>query len=104
MDKDTTRETDSTRPTAPLFTDIRRKRMRYRAWRRGFKEMDLVLGHFADDHLADLSPAELDAFEVLLAESDADLYQWICGTTIPEGVDNIVLKLIIDVQNSSVKT
>lgn len=100
MDKDTTRETDSAPPAAPRFTDIRRKRMRYRAWHRGLKEMDLILGHFADDHLADLSPAALDAFEALLEESDADLYQWICGAKIPEGVDNVALKLIIDLQNN----
>ena len=96
MDKDTTRETDS--------GDIRRKRMRYRAWHRGLKEMDLILGRFADDHLADLSPAALDAFEALLEESDADLYQWICGAGRPERLDDAALKLINDLQNTSVKT
>ena len=64
--------------------DARLKRMKMRAWRRGTKEMDLVLGPWADAHLDGLSPERLDAFEVLLAENDQDLMAWIFGQAEPK--------------------
>ncbi|RQP04702.1 MAG: succinate dehydrogenase assembly factor 2 [Paracoccus sp. BP8] len=48
-----------------------------RSWRRGTKEMDLILGPFADSELAGLGPEELDLYEAVLAENDQDLYPWI---------------------------
>ncbi|MBP7240405.1 succinate dehydrogenase assembly factor 2 [Amaricoccus sp.] len=57
--------------------DPRLKRLRLRAWRRGMRETDLLLGPFADAELGRLSPSELDAFESLLHENDQDLYLWI---------------------------
>jgi len=57
----------------------RLKRMRMRAWRRGTKEMDLVLGPWADAHLAGLSPERLDLFDALLAENNQDLMAWLLG-------------------------
>jgi len=55
----------------------RLERLRYRAWRRGFKEADLILGPFADTHAAALAPDQLAAFEALLEEADPDIYAWI---------------------------
>jgi antitoxin CptB len=55
----------------------RAKRIKYRAWHRGFKEADLILGPFADAHVDDMSPAERDEFEQLLGVNDTDLYDWI---------------------------
>jgi antitoxin CptB len=63
--------------------EARQKRMRMRAWRRGTKEMDLILGPFADAHLAGLTPQELEVFDAILAENDQDLMQWILGQTTP---------------------
>lgn len=57
----------------------RLKRLRLRSWRRGTREMDLILGPFADAHLADLDAAALDAYERLLEQNDWDLYYWITG-------------------------
>ncbi len=57
--------------------EARLKRLRMRSWRRGTKEMDLILGPFSDSDLAGLSPAELDLYEALLEENDQDLYPWI---------------------------
>ena len=57
----------------------RLKRLRIRSWRRGIKEMDLILGGFADDRLSSLNAAELDAHEVLMEEQDHDLYLWVSG-------------------------
>lgn len=63
--------------------EARLKRMAMRSWRRGTKEMDLVLGPFADAHLAGLSAAELETYDALLAENDQDLMAWILGQSAP---------------------
>ena len=64
--------------------DVRRhKRLRFRAWHRGIRETDLILGPFADDCLESLKPSELDDFEVLLAVPDNDLHDWFIGRTTP---------------------
>ena len=59
--------------------DVRRKRLRFRSWHRGTKEIDLLLGTFADRHLADFSDEQLAAYEALMLESDPDLFEWITG-------------------------
>ena len=59
--------------------DTRIRRLKFRAWRRGFQEADLILGPFADSHVRNLSEAELDAFERLLDLPDHDVYAWIVG-------------------------
>lgn len=53
------------------------KRLRMRSWRRGIKEMDLILGPFSDVSLVGLSPEELTLYEAMLNENDHDLYQWV---------------------------
>lgn len=63
--------------------EARLKRMTMRSWRRGTKEMDLVLGPWADAHLAGLDAAELDLYDQLLAENDQDLMACILGTQTP---------------------
>jgi antitoxin CptB len=55
----------------------RLKKLSFRAWRRGFKEADIILGHFADAYLDSMSDAALDTFERLLEVPDQDLYGWI---------------------------
>jgi len=57
----------------------RLKRLRMRSWHRGIKEMDLILGGFADDEMASLSKEELDEHEMMMSENDHDLYQWVSG-------------------------
>ncbi|MDD9920712.1 MAG: succinate dehydrogenase assembly factor 2 [Boseongicola sp.] len=59
--------------------DIRLKRLRMRSWRRGTKEMDLVLGPFFDAEGASMDEATLELYEDLLNENDQDLYQWVSG-------------------------
>jgi antitoxin CptB len=61
----------------------RLRRLRMRAWRRGTREMDLVLGPFADARLEAMDAAALDAFEALLEEDDHDLWLWISGQAAP---------------------
>lgn len=55
----------------------RLKKLSFRAWRRGFKEADIILGHFADERLPVMDDADLDIFEALLEVPDQDLYGWI---------------------------
>jgi len=57
--------------------DVRLKRLRFRAWRRGFREADLILGPFADSHAWSLTDTEVEAFERLLDRNDHDVYGWI---------------------------
>jgi antitoxin CptB len=59
--------------------DDRRKQLRFRAWRRGFRELDLILGGFADAHLSALGPEELELFAALLDAPDQEVYSWIIG-------------------------
>lgn len=59
--------------------ETRIKRLKIRSWRRGIKEMDLILGGFADSGLAGLEGAAMDAYEALLEENDWDLYYWVTG-------------------------
>jgi antitoxin CptB len=59
--------------------ETRLKRLKIRSWRRGTKEMDMLLGPFADGPLRDLGDADLTAYEAMLHENDQDLYAWISG-------------------------
>lgn len=51
--------------------------------RRGIKEMDIILGRFAESGLDTLDAAELDLYDALLSENDHDLYQWVTGQSAP---------------------
>jgi len=77
------------------WMDPRLNKLRYRAWRRGFSEADLIFGPFADQTAPALTPAQLDEFEVLLDQDDHDLYDWIIGRRpTPAAFDGEVMALI----------
>ena len=59
--------------------EARLKRMAMRSWRRGTKEMDLILGPYADAHLAAMAEDRLVIFDKLLEENDQDLLPWVLG-------------------------
>ena len=67
--------TGTTRSSAGL--DERRRRLLYRSWHRGTREMDLIMGRFADAVISELSEAEVDALEALSEFPDPDLYAWL---------------------------
>ncbi len=67
----------STRTSADL--DVRRRRVLYRAWHRGIREMDLIMGRFADAEIGTMRDADLDDFERLIEVPDRDVYLWITG-------------------------
>ena len=72
--------------------DSRLRKLKFRAWRRGFREADLILGPFADAHLEAMTPQQVDEFEALLEQPDHELYGWIVGEDEPpSAVDGVVL-------------
>jgi antitoxin CptB len=74
-----------------------RKRLYFRAQRRGFREVDLLFTAFADKHLAALTLAQLDRFEALLGVPDWQLYGWVVGhESVPAEYDDEVFALLRD--------
>jgi antitoxin CptB len=72
-------------------SEARRKRLLFRAQRRGFKEVDLIFGAYAEGHLAALDEAALAQFEALLAAPDQEVYAWLRGAEpVPAAHDNAV--------------
>ncbi len=67
--------------------DARRKRLLFRCWHRGTKELDLIIGGFADAHLPTLSDAELDELETIIEAPEPELYAALTGDSpVPQGV------------------
>ena len=74
----------------------RRKRLRFRSWHRGTKEMDLLMGSFADAHLGEFGDSQLDRFEALLDVPEPVVYDWILGRSRPPAdYDHDVMKLLL---------
>jgi antitoxin CptB len=88
--------TGSTRSSEGL--DSRRRRLLYRSWHRGMREMDLIMGRFADTAIADMSPAELDEFERLSDVPDDELYAWIASGVVPAEYDTALFRQLCDFQ------
>lgn len=77
-----------------MIDETRIKRLRIRCWRRGMKEMDLLLGPFADQALSGLPESEVDEFEAMLDENDQDLYAWFTGrVAAPEDIEPTLARL-----------
>jgi len=76
--------------------DTWRRRLTYRSWHRGTKELDLLFGPFADACLSALDATALNQFEELLLAPDPDVYNWIVGREAPDAeYDTLVLRQII---------
>jgi antitoxin CptB len=73
--------------------DVRRRKLLFRAWRRGVRETDLIVGRFADAHIETLDERGLDDFERLIEVPNADLYAWVSeDMDIPPEHDTPVLR------------
>lgn len=73
--------------------DPRRRKILFRAWHRGTREMDLLMGRYADHALAGLSSTDLDAFEALIEVPDRDLFAWVTGAApVPANYDTGVFR------------
>jgi antitoxin CptB len=75
--------TGSQRSSADL--DPRRRRILFRSWHRGMREMDLIMGQFADQHIDTLTDEDLDEFERLIEVPDRDLLGWLTGEIATPG-------------------
>jgi antitoxin CptB len=77
--------------------ELRRRRLHYRAWHRGTREMDLVTGRFADAVLSEMSLRELEEFEALLEAPDPDLFGWLVGQSpVPEEYNSALLRRLVE--------
>jgi antitoxin CptB len=82
-------------------SEIRRKRLSFRSWHRGTRESDLILGRFADQHLAGFDEDHLDRYEALLDCPDADIFDWVSGRTLPPPeYDHDVTRLLLSFSNT----
>ena len=75
--------------------ELRRRRIRIRAWRRGMRELEILLGGFVDARLDALDADELTELETLLDAPDAEVLSWLCGITPPPARDTALLRAII---------
>ncbi|HLH94599.1 MAG TPA: succinate dehydrogenase assembly factor 2 [Xanthobacteraceae bacterium] len=83
--------TGTTRSSEGL--DLRRRKLLFRSWHRGMREMDLIMGGFADARIASLNASELDEFERLIEVPDPDLLAWIIGdAVVPPDFDSALLR------------
>jgi antitoxin CptB len=77
--------------------DLRRRKLLFRCWHRGMREMDLIMGRFADSSLAELSDDELADLERLIELPDRDLLAWVTGEAdVPADVDTVLFRRMCD--------
>jgi antitoxin CptB len=78
-----------------LGLDARQRRILFRSWHRGMREMDLLLGRFANAEIGTLCDQDLDDYEFLLEAPDRDIFSWLTGeATTPPLYDTPVLRKI----------
>ena len=76
-------------------TSVRRRRLVFHAWHRGTREMDLIMGRFADAEIASLSLEEIASFEALMDAPDGEIFRWITGSLpTPANYDTALLRRI----------
>jgi antitoxin CptB len=76
--------------------DVRRRKLLFRAWRRGVREMDLIVGRFADAYIDKFDEPALDEFERLIEVPNSTLYGWVVGKEkVPADRDTTVLRQLI---------
>ena len=94
--------TGTTRSSEGL--DVRRRKLLFRSWHRGMREMDLIMGRFADTTLADLAETELADFERLIDLPDRDILAWVTGEeAVPAEQDTPLFRRLRDFHFSSVR-
>ena len=81
---------------AAVNLDVRHRKLLFHAWHRGMREMDLILGQYADQYLPEFTDEQLDEFEQLLEVLDRDLLKWVTGESpTPEEHDTPLFRDII---------
>jgi len=94
--------TGTTRTSDSLTS--RQRRALFHAWHRGMREMDLLLGPFADARIDSLTGEEMDQFEALMNVADGELYAWLTGSApVAPDHDNAVFRALAGFHDSPVK-
>ena len=70
------------------------KRLQMRSWRRGTKEMDMILGPYSNTEIAKLPAETLELYEDLLNENDQDLYVWMSRQAVPPAEHVEIIEVI----------
>ena len=87
--------TGTTRSSEGL--DLPRRTLLFRAWHRGMREVDLIMGRFADDAIGELAEADLAEFERLIEVPDRDVLAWITGEEpVPTNFDTALFRRLRD--------
>ncbi|MHC5307300.1 FAD assembly factor SdhE [Bartonella sp. LJL80] len=77
--------------------DTRRRKLVFRAWHRGIREMDLVLGQYVDAHVTTMDEETIDQLEFIMSFEDRDLLTWVTGeVAIPKDVDTPLFQDILN--------
>jgi antitoxin CptB len=77
--------------------DVRQRKLLFRAWHRGMREVDLILGRFADAAIAQLTDGELAQLERLMEVPDRDLLAWVTGEwEVPADYDTPLYRKLRD--------
>jgi len=92
------------KPEMRSCLSIRRRRLQYRCWHRGSREVDLLLGRFADKNIEVLDESDLTQLEALLDEPDPDIWDWVVGRKpIPIALDHNIMQRL-RVSSTQLKT
>jgi len=76
--------------------DARRRRLIFRAWHRGIREMDLVLGQYVDAHINKMTNKDIEELEYIMSFEDRDLFSWVIGEVkTPVTVDTPLFRDIL---------
>ena len=74
----------------------KRKRLIFRSWHRGTREMDIIMGSFADRHIPEFSESQLSEYDDILSLNDPDLYNWYTQKEdVPANLDTEVMGLLL---------
>ena len=77
--------------------EVRRRKLLFRAWHRGMREVDLIMGRFADREIREWGAEELGEFEQLLEMADPQLFAWVTGQTdVPRSLDTALFRRLRD--------
>ena len=85
--------------------DPRRRRLLFRAWHRGIREMDYIIGRFADANLTTLNDSDLDTFESWLDVPDQLMFAWVNGSeAVPADIDGALFRRLCDFHSKGLTT
>jgi antitoxin CptB len=91
--------TGTTRSSEGL--DVRRRKLLFRSWHRGMREVDLIMGRFADAAVEQLTDGELTEFEQLIEVPDRELLAWVTGEAeVPAAYDTPLFRRLRDFNRS----